>query len=314
MSELISVIVPVYNCKDYLDKCHESLVNQTYENLEIIYVDDGSTDGSELKLKEFAKKDKRIKLLSTKHCGVSAARNAALNNLTGEFVTFIDSDDFVENDYVQKLYENLKQTDSDISICTFNEVVDGKKVLYTPKSGEDVVVNVDDDYDVFAYYATARVWGTLLKSSILFDKKGDRLNFRDDIAIAEDKLFFVSALMNSQKISYFNAPLYNYVQRKDSAMNKAFNEKKVTSITAHEGIAMQFKLKGLDKASLLAQKMLMFKCYDMFYTFKENKVKSKKLKKFLRKKLKENLSIAWKTENSFNFKLKYTLIALFGKM
>ena len=108
LQPLISVIVPCYNVEEYLPKCIESILNQTYRNLEILLVDDGSPDNCGRICDEYAAKDSRIRIIHKKNGGLSDARNAALDVMTGEYVTFIDSDDYVSDDYVEYLYKIIK--------------------------------------------------------------------------------------------------------------------------------------------------------------------------------------------------------------
>ena len=119
MKPLISVIVPVYKSEKYLDKCVESIVNQTYKNLEIILVDDGSPDNCPQICDEWAKRDSRIKAIHKENGGVSSARNAGLDNSSGEYIGFVDGDDFIENDFYEFLYDNLAENSADISFCSF---------------------------------------------------------------------------------------------------------------------------------------------------------------------------------------------------
>ena len=119
MKPLISVIVPVYKSEKYLDKCVESIVNQTYKNLEIILVDDGSPDNCPQICDEWAKKDSRIKVIHKENGGVSSARNAGLDNSFGDYIGFVDGDDFIENDFYECLYDNLVENGADISFCSF---------------------------------------------------------------------------------------------------------------------------------------------------------------------------------------------------
>ncbi|MGN0521376.1 MAG: glycosyltransferase family 2 protein [Eubacterium sp.] len=121
----ISVIVPIYKTEKYLDKCIESIVNQTYENLEIILVDDGSPDGCPRKCDEWAERDSRIKVIHKENGGISSARNAGLDNATGDFIGFVDGDDFIENDFYEILINNLIENDADISFCSFKYYNDG---------------------------------------------------------------------------------------------------------------------------------------------------------------------------------------------
>ena len=108
MDKLISVIVPIYNVEKYLTKCIESIINQTYKNLEIILVDDGSPDKSPIICDEYAKKDNRIKVIHKKNGGLSDARNYGMSLATGEYISFIDSDDYVTDDYIMTLYSLIE--------------------------------------------------------------------------------------------------------------------------------------------------------------------------------------------------------------
>ena len=113
---LITIIIPVYKVEDYLDKCVESVVNQTYKNLEIILVDDGSPDNCPKMCDDWAKKDKRIKVIHKENGGLSDARNKGIDIAKGEFITFIDSDDYVENNYVEFLYNLVRENHAEISM------------------------------------------------------------------------------------------------------------------------------------------------------------------------------------------------------
>ena len=112
MNAKVSVIIPVYNAEQYLKRCLDSVLAQTYQDFEIICIDDGSTDNSGAICDEYAKKDSRIRILRKENGGVSSARNAGLNIAEGEYITFIDSDDYVDTDYMQTLYENLEGADA----------------------------------------------------------------------------------------------------------------------------------------------------------------------------------------------------------
>ena len=110
----ISVIIPVYNAENFLNECLNSIINQTYENLEIICINDGSTDNSLNILKKFSKKDTRIKIFTTDNCGQGSARNLGLNNASGEYISFIDADDWIRLDTYEILYSKIYQSDLDL--------------------------------------------------------------------------------------------------------------------------------------------------------------------------------------------------------
>ena len=124
----ISVVVPVYNVKKYLEKSFESIADQTYDNLEIVLVDDGATDGSGKLCDELAKKDNRVKVCHKVNGGLSSARNHGLLNATGDYIIFIDSDDYIHPDMISSLYSEIKRTDSDVAVCGIMNVYNTKEV------------------------------------------------------------------------------------------------------------------------------------------------------------------------------------------
>jgi len=133
MVDLISVIIPVYNVEPYLKKCLDSVVTQTYKEIEIILVDDGSTDGSGPICDEYAAQDKRIRVIHKRNGGLSDARNVGLDRCSGRYVTFIDSDDYVASDYVERLYRILVEYNADIAVCDYFEFYDEEPVEHPKK-------------------------------------------------------------------------------------------------------------------------------------------------------------------------------------
>ena len=168
MEDLISVVIPVYNVKPYLERCINSVVNQTYKNLEIILVDDGSTDGSDKICDDYSKKYKNIEVIHKKNGGLSDARNVGIENAHGQYIQFIDSDDYVNNKMIEILYNNLKNTNSDISVCrpySFSNVSEIKDYKIEENlveyEGIDILKNMYNDYLV-----TVVAWNKLYKKSI----------------------------------------------------------------------------------------------------------------------------------------------------
>lgn len=131
--DLISVIVPVYNMEEYIKQCLDSILNQTYTNLEIIVVDDGSNDGSEKICDDYKNKDSRITVIHQKNSGVSVARNVGLDFCKGKFISFVDPDDYVEPQYIEYLYNSLIENCVDISLCDYNYVDKNSKITGNEK-------------------------------------------------------------------------------------------------------------------------------------------------------------------------------------
>lgn len=171
MEELISVIIPVYNVEKFLDRCMQSVLMQTYQNLEIILVDDGSTDASGKLCDEYAKKDKRIRVVHKKNGGLSSARNAGLDMVKGDYVLFVDSDDWLELDMLQHLYTLLRENpDAQIAECTITVSHTNESGIVQPKlkvvtKTKQVMLN--EFYRVSKWKYDTSVCNKLIRSSIL---------------------------------------------------------------------------------------------------------------------------------------------------
>ena len=211
MSKLISVIVPVYNVEKYLEKCVSSIVNQTYKNLEIMLVDDGSTDSSGKMCDEFAKKDDRIKVIHKPNGGLSDARNSALKIAKGDYIGFVDSDDYIADDMFETLCDLMEDNNSDISIVSFYEIYNNKLIgVRDSKELENMTkleamkeLLIDSKIQSYA-------WNKLFKRE-LFDglEFPTGKNFED---IATTLLLFERA----NKVTLLEEPKYYYLRRDDS--------------------------------------------------------------------------------------------------
>lgn len=210
--DLISVVVPVYNVQKYLEKCVQSIIAQDYKNLEIILVDDGSTDESGKICDSLADRDNRIKVIHKKNGGLSSARNAGIDIATGNYIGFVDSDDFIEKEMYSILMENIKKYDSSISICSFKYVFDNGKEYSNFK--------VKKEYS-FEFFDAIKEMNTFEKFDMsactkLFDMKlFENIRFPEG-KLSEDFYIMYKLFERSRKVSYTTLPLYNYFQRKNS--------------------------------------------------------------------------------------------------
>jgi glycosyltransferase involved in cell wall biosynthesis len=217
--ELISVIVPVYNVEKYLANCIESIIHQTYDRLEIILVDDGATDSSGEIADKYAGQDKRIKVLHKKNGGLSDARNAGIKAAKGNFIAFVDSDDWVEPDYINKLFEAAYRTGADITICNYRLVFESGKM----KRPKDVIkiTRVEQRHKVLknmlidgaAYDVVA--WNKLYKTK-LFTATGI---LYPKGKINEDNYTTYRLVDAASRVAYIPDSLVNYLQRKGSIMD-----------------------------------------------------------------------------------------------
>ncbi len=210
---LISVIVPVYNVEKYLDRCVESIVSQTYKNLEIILVDDGSPDNCPEMCDAWAEKDSRIKVIHKENGGVSSARNAALDIAGGEYIGFVDSDDYIESNMFEVLLKNLIDNNADISVCGYqiNDENDGEFNVRTVSQSDALKLVCIGDYK----YGV--LWNKLYKKSILKNIK--MLNF----VCCEDLIFNYYAIKKAGSIVECDSKLYHYFQNANSTVHNNFS-------------------------------------------------------------------------------------------
>lgn len=211
----ISIIVPVYNVEKYVEKCIQSLINQSYKNIEIILVDDGSNDRSNKIIDEYAKVDSRILTIHQKNKGFSAARNAGLKVATGEYVGFVDPDDYVDYQMYETMLKKIELNMSDLAVCGFSkvtelsdkeEIFEIKDELLSPKKC------VEDLFDFRGGYAIKpSVWNKLFRR----DKIGD-LKFDENIGISEDLKFVVQYILKCNSIVYVKQAFYKNLQRDGS--------------------------------------------------------------------------------------------------
>lgn len=228
----ISIIIPVYNMEEYLDICLESLLSQTLNEVEVIFVDDGSTDKSVEKLKTYIEKYNNIRLLCQKHKGVSAARNLGIRHSSGDYITFVDADDYVEYNMYNKLYNMAYENNSDMIICDFYEKYEDKKESVRVLKNVDNYENVLDvvKNEIINKHEYAFCFNKLYKSNII---KNNNIAFNESISICEDLEFNLKYIDRCDKITYLPIPLYNYLIRPTSASRtmtsiKSYNTLKVT--------------------------------------------------------------------------------------
>ena len=220
MAEKITVIVPVYNVENYLDKCLDSLVNQTYKNLEIIVINDGSTDNSGIICQEYAQKDNRIVYIEKENGGQSEARNMGLDRITGSYVTFVDSDDWVELNYVENLYKKITEYQADIAVGNYYSFNEAEGMYYFHIFGDFYYEKVYDNVSIFENlyesqemksFALISVWGKLYKADLF-------KQLRFDIGkLGEDGYLNQKIYLLAEKTIYLNKGLYAYRQREGSS-------------------------------------------------------------------------------------------------
>lgn len=213
MDQLLSVIIPIYNSEKYLNRCLDSIQKQTYQNLEIIMIDDGSTDSSSTICKTFCENDNRFKYFFQSNSGVSVARNKGISESTGDLIAFVDSDDWLSCDMYEELVCALRKFDSDIVLCDEIETNGVLSNIYTFPNIEAGNYQTNGiDINVLNEFAGA-VWKCIFKKELF---KRDTL-FPTGIPLSEDKIFCLNIFANSRNIYYVKSTLYYRYLRMDSA-------------------------------------------------------------------------------------------------
>ena len=231
MDPIISIIVPIYNVGKYLPRCIESILNQTFNNFELILVNDGSTDNSGVICDDYAKKDTRIKIVHKSNGGVSSARNAGLYVAKGEYIGFVDPDDYIDKNMYEKLYRLCVDNNSDIAICRFNREINGK--IQNKESTEEIIElnNMEAMNELFK--------GNLYRFSLcnkLFSKKCFNDVLFPEERIHEDLSTTYKLFDNSKKTVYINYCGYIYVRRENSILTSTYNEKRLQAFIAWDEI------------------------------------------------------------------------------
>ena len=252
--ERISVIVPIYKVEAYLDRCIQSIVAQTYQNMEIILVDDGSPDNCPAICDAWAEKDSRIRVIHQENGGLSDARNAGLEIATGEYIAFVDSDDSIHPDFLERLYQALTEQGADVAECAVNYVDEAGNILRQRSAAEVAAMDklealrrlVLED----GVYQT--VWNKLYRRGVIEDipfEKG-KLN--------EDEFWTYRVFDRIEKLAVVQKPLYHYLQRGGSIIGTGYN------ICRLDGLEARFQrmqyLQKYDELAALTRQSLMLDC------------------------------------------------------
>ena len=228
----VSIIVPVYNVEKYLERCLNSLINQTLDNIEIIVVNDGTKDNSQLIIDKFVQMDSRVKSYIKLNGGLSDARNYGLKFAKGEYIGFVDSDDYVDFDMFRMLYEKAKEKEFDMVVCDLNYVFDDKIVFCSSKLNKDLYNKKQIKEKMVNIYPTA--WNKIYKKKII-----EKFEFTKGIWY-EDVDFLYRILPKINLIGVVKEPLYQYVQR-EGAITSVFNEKLFDYIKIWDNIVKTYK-------------------------------------------------------------------------
>lgn len=254
---MISIVIPVYNVEKYLYDCLRSVSSQSYEDFEVILIDDGSTDNSGKICDDYCQKDNRFKAFHKQNGGVSSARNYALDKISGEWVYFCDADDLLYEDALQTLLSEFGEN-IDCTMGGYVYMNENDDVLMKSDINETIVMSVEDA--LIDFYApkysmpNVYIWNRLFKRSIIQEHN---LRFREDLFIKEDGLFLVQYLCKCKGMIVYNTkPIYKYIKHSSSAMNSMFNrinQKSLSRLVGHIECYKEITKSSFKKAIPLAK-------------------------------------------------------------
>lgn len=285
---LVSVIVPVYNREKYLSDCLESILSQTLSDIEVVVIDDGSTDASLNIIRKFSEFDNRLKVITQKHSGASCARNTGIANSTGEYIMFVDSDDTIEPDYIEKIYRKAKSLDCDLVVCS-DKPID----LYN-KNGCSFGLAPSELF---------------LKNDFL--QKNPDIRFPNDVIVGEDTFFSFFILNRAKTLGFHFTDSYKYRQHEGQISNYVYNNyyQMESQIVKHINYVNEHIL-GHESDEKLYQNLSVFLSNALnwnMYKNKKNKNAKKRdllyLKNYFNKELKDKINKETYLKLDYKFRL-----------
>ncbi len=279
--ELISVIIPVYNKEKYLCKCLDSVLAQTYGNIEVLLVDDASSDKSRDICDEYAKKDRRISVVHLEeNRGVSHARNVGLDRAKGEFFCFVDADDYTKKDMLRRLYDNLKENQADVSICAVDYIGFGAYTDKRLEKNDNIVLSGEE---AISCMIKRQFFGWGPCGKIYTRRKAMHCHFHEKVYCGEDILFLCHLFQYTQRVSVFSDKLYCYIYRNDSVTKGGFHKRQYSESLVYEFLCRKLGEKQPELLPLLEQKILAINVRLAVNSVECGEVKGRKLYGYLKR-------------------------------
>ncbi len=318
MEPLVSIIIPVYNVESYLPACLDSVLRQSYGDLEILLIDDGATDRCPVICEEYAGRDNRIKVIHQKNTGLSGARNTGLDHCTGEYIAFVDSDDFIHPQYVEKLLQACTETGCDIALGFFARVGadadPGKPAYRKPlsKSGYDTVTGREANLRLY----TDRYWSqtTVAWNKLYRRRLWDTARFPG--VIHEDEALVYRILYQTDWITYVQEDLYFYRSNDKGLMATRFTAKspdKLTMLEIMDNRLAFYREKGESRLEVLTENREFFMAVEYLQIVSDWPVADKALLRRYRRKMRELYVPLLRSDYPVKRKLFYTMALLAPK-
>lgn len=270
----ISFIVPIYNAEPYLERCLRSIVNQSYTDIEIILVNDGSEDSCDAICRSWQERDRRIQYFYQENTGVSSARNLGMDMAKGYYISFVDADDYLELDFCKELLLVAQKEQSDIICCSERKYLPDGRLLSSGKNDHAVISFSGDQFEYGEEKEKRVVWGALFKRELI-----QNIRFQTNLFVGEDALFFAKAVCFSKRITYINWILYNYSVLDNSVSRGCFSDRKSTEIDAWEQICKEFV--NFPNIRFSAEATLGETCLDMMEKYAADPLFTKSYRKMI---------------------------------
>lgn len=303
-NEIIDVLIPNYNGEKYIQRCLNSLLNQTYKNIRIVVVDDGSTDNSLNLINEIATNHKNIEVYEKKNeKSISRTRNFLLTKIKSTYFTFFDNDDYAEKEYIEELYNLIKAYNADVSLCSKVRHKDSKKVnlkKHNKKCDSVLVMNQEECIAemLSSNLFNGTVYAKLMKSNLIKNSQ-----FDPNIHYGEDLDFCYQIMKNASKFVFTNKKLYHYIIRDGSIVMSKFKETKLTCLDCYDKIIKNEQ--NNPELFVAAKSMQGLIAIELLYYTWRDKIKNKQLKKHLKNMIKESMPYVKKNKR-FSKLLKCT--------
>lgn len=315
MQPKISVIIPVYNVENYLKKSVDSVLNQTLIDIEVILIDDGSSDNSPSICDDYKAKDSRVKVIHKENAGVSSARNDGLKIATGQFVTFVDSDDFIAPYMYEKMYNSAMKNNADMTICNFVKT-DGKGVVnFEEDSSKEEIYDAKGAFELIADFSLpiqVTVWNKIYRKNIV-----DNLYFDTNKIMAEDLEFLMKAVFKCSKVSYLPIAMYGYYAQREGAATFIKNKSVDWYLQQNDNIA-QIMDDVANNNTEVRDLAIAYKCVNGDLSVANAMIKlnsnDKKVISFLKKELRDNFKTVRKSKLNRKKKIQILLYIISPKL
>lgn len=302
---LVSILLPVYCVESYLETCLNSIINQTYKNLQIVLIDDGSLDNSYKICQSFAEKDDRIEIYHQENMGVASTRNHLLEKVKGEYLLFVDSDDWLELDMIEYLIKEIQNNSSDIIVCN---VVSNKIVFKTKQQNNVKAWDQEQFISLFLRHKeiNGSLWNKLIKTQLI---KG--LKFDPQISYGEDALFFWQILQRTNNVVVTDRKLYHYRMNDNSISHQEYGWKKISGHKVWQQIAEETaqlwpKYKNVATANYAISDM-----WQIYYAALSNYKMDENIKEF-QKNVRNHLFLIYKSKLINKKKMLFATVASFS--